>query len=47
MRSGGDLLIEPVHCTYSVDVFDTVRDIGKQLGRIEAPEGVLPRDDFP
>ena len=41
MRSGGGLLIAPVHCTHSVDVLDAVRDIGKQLGRIETPEGVL------
>ena len=35
MRSGGGLLIAPVHGTHSVDVLDAVRDIGKQLGRIE------------
>ena len=32
MRSGGGLLIAPVHCTHSVDVRDAVVTSGSNLG---------------
>ena len=34
MRSGGGLPLALVHGTYSVDVHDPARDVGKQLRRV-------------
>ncbi len=36
MRSGGDALSASVHCTHSVDVHDTARDVREQLRRVES-----------
>jgi hypothetical protein len=41
MRSGGDALSAPVHCTHSVDVDFAAGDVGEQLRRIEPPERFL------
>ena len=41
MRSGGDAFSAPVHGTDAVDVDHAARDIGEQLGRVEAPERFL------
>src|SRR5437899_847519 len=44
MRSGGGLPLALVHRTYSVDVHDPARDVGKQLRRVQPPERLL-RDE--
>src|SRR5437870_4452262 len=44
MRSGGGLRLALVHRTYSVDIHDPARDVGKQLGRVEASKRLL-RDE--
>src|SRR5437879_13291169 len=44
MRSGGGLPLALVHRTYSVDVHDPARDVGKQLRGVETPERLL-RDE--
>src|SRR5437016_1307962 len=44
MSSGGGLPLALVHRTYSVDVHDPARDVGKQLRRVQPPERLL-RDE--
>src|SRR5438034_8630548 len=44
MRSGGGLPLALVHGTYSVNVHDPARDVGKQLRRVQPPERLL-RDE--
>src|SRR6266700_2866098 len=44
MRSGGDLIVSPVHGTHTVDINHAARDVREQLRRVETPEGLL-RDE--
>ena|SRR5437867_1827855 len=44
MRSGGDLIVSPVHGTHTVDINHAARDVREQLRGVETPEGLL-RDE--
>ena len=40
MRSGGDLIVTPVHGTHTIDINHAARDVREHLWGVETPEGL-------